>query len=149
MEKSELDVLMEGLYDKNASHAYKNLKLLLAECEKSDAVYPYFDRFTLMMEDDNSYVRTRGLLLIAANAKWDTDNRIDEVIDDYLKHISDVKPITARQCIKVLPDIARYKPDLLECIEDALKKANPGIYADSMCQLVQKDIGDALAEIGR
>lgn len=44
-----------------------------------------------MIDSDNSYIRTRGLTLIACNAKWDKDNKIDEIIDEYLKHIEDVK----------------------------------------------------------
>ncbi|WP_312441038.1 hypothetical protein [Lacrimispora sp.] len=41
------------------------------------------------------------ITLIAANAKWDRDNRIDEIIDELLRHVMDEKPVTARQCIKV------------------------------------------------
>ncbi len=66
--------------------------------------------------------RTRRLTLIAYNAKWDKDNKIDEIIDEYLKHIEDVKPITARQCIKLLPMIAKNKPELKEDIVWALQK---------------------------
>ena len=32
-----------------------------------------------MLDSDNPYIRTRGLLLISANAKWDSDNKIDEI----------------------------------------------------------------------
>ena len=106
------------------------------ESSDTDHVYPFFDLFADMIEDENSYVRTRGLLLIAANARWDTENKIDELIDSYLKHIEDVKPITSRQCIKALPSIVKYKPDLYDCICTALEQANPGIYRDSMSSLV-------------
>ena len=78
-----------------------------------------------MLDDPNSYIRTRGILLIAANAKWDIDYKIYEIIDSLLKHITDDKPITARQCIKSLPIIAKYKPDLTDDICNALKTANP------------------------
>ena len=91
--------------------------------------------------------RTRGLTLIAYNAKWDKDNKIDEIIDEYLKHIEDVKPITARQCIKLLPMIAKNKPELKCDIVAALQKADTSIYADSMQPLVYKDIQNSLAEI--
>ncbi len=70
--------------------------------------------------------------------------KIDEIIGEYLKHIMDDKPITARQCIKTLPVIARYKPDLISCVCNALHKANPQIYKSSMQPLIFKDIQDAL-----
>ena len=135
------------LFDKNNSTAYKALQALQKECEESDKIYCYMDKLADMIDSDNSYIRTRGLILIAYNAKWDRDNKIDEIIDEYLKHIEDVKPITARQCIKLLPLIAKNKPELKSDIVSALKKADISIYADSMQPLVCKDIQNSLAEI--
>lgn len=140
----------ELLFDKNNSVAYKalqELQELQKESKKTDCVYPYMDRLSDMLDSDNSYIRTRGLTLIACNAKWDKDYKIDEVIDKYLKHITDVKPITARQCIKLLPIIAKCKPELKNDILSALHKANTFVYDDSMQSLVYKDIQKALKEI--
>ena len=72
---------------------------------------------------------------------------VDEIIDGYLKHITDVKPITARQCIKLLPMIAKDKPELKEDILSALHRADVSFYEDSMRPLVYKDIQKALKEI--
>lgn len=83
----------------------------------------------------------------AMNAAWDKDFKIDEIIDDYLKHITDPKPITARQCIASLPKIAKNKPDLKEDILRALSRADISRYPDSMCGLVFKDIQNALREV--
>ena len=137
------------LFDKNNNIAYKALQELQKESEKSDKVYCYMDQLADMMDSDNSYIRTRGLTLIAYNAKWDKDNKIDEVIDEYLKHIEDIKPITARQCIKLLPMITKNKPELKDDIVSALQKADISAYADSMQSLVYKDIQNSLAEIGK
>lgn len=135
------------LFDRNNNTAYKALQTLEKECEESDRVYCYMDQLADMIDSDNSYIRTRGLTLIAYNAKWDKDNKIDEIIDKYLKHIEDVKPITARQCIKLLPLIVKNKPELRYDIVSALQKADVSIYADSMQSLVYKDIQNSLAEI--
>lgn len=140
--------LVNSLKHNDNKYAYQCLKQLEALSESSDAVYPYFEVFTEMLDDSNSYIRTRGIVLVAANAKWDKDYKIDEIIDNYLKHIMDDKPITARQCIKTLPTIAQYKPDLKACICDALRKANSYIYKSSMQPIVYKDIQDALYKIG-
>lgn len=137
----------ELLFDKNNKVAYKALQELQKESEETDHVYPYMDRLSDMLDSDNSYIRTRGLTLIAYNAKWDKDYKIDEVIDDYLKHITDVKPITARQCIKLLPVIAENKLELKNDILSALQKADISFYDDSMQPLVYKDIQKALKEI--
>lgn len=100
-----------------------------------------------MLDSDNSYIRTRGLVLLACHAKWDVDYKIDELIDKFLRHITDVKPITARQCMKVLPILAKYKPELKDDIFSALYKADISIYDDSMQPLICKDIQKVLKEI--
>lgn len=137
----------ELLFDKNNKTAYKALQELQKESEETDHVYPYMDRLSDMLDSDNSYIRTRGITLIAYNAKWDKDYKIDEVIDKYLQHITDVKPITARQCIKLLPVIAENKPELKNDILSALQKADISFYDGSMQPLVYKDIQKALKEI--
>lgn len=101
--------LLKNLYSKDNNIAYKCLKLLELESEHSNAIYEFFDIFVEMIDDNNSYIRTRGLILISANAKLDVENKIDEIIDNYLKHILDVKPIIARQCIKALPNIMKHR----------------------------------------
>lgn len=137
----------ELLFDKNNNVAYKALQELQKESEETDCVYPFIDRLSDMLDSDNSYIRTRGLTLLAYNAKWDKEYKVDEIIDEYLKHITDVKPITARQCIKLLPIIAKHKPELKNDILSALNKANISIYDYSKQPLVYKDIQKALKEI--
>ncbi len=61
-----------------------------------------------------------------------------------MKPITDVKPITARQCIKLLPIIAKHKPELKNDIFSALHNADISIYEDSMQSLVYKDIQKAI-----
>lgn len=144
---SNIAKIFDLLFDKNNNVAYKALQELTKESEETDCVYPYMDRLSDMLDNDNSYIRTRGLTLLAYNAKWDKDYKINEIIDRYLKHITDVKPITARQCIKLLPIIAKYKPELKDDILSALHKADISGYDNSMQLLVYKDIQKALKEI--
>ena len=118
----------ELLFDKNNNVAYKALQELQKESEKTDCVYPYMDRLSDMLVSDTSY-------------------KVDEVIDKYLKHITDIKPITARQCIKLLPIIAKHKSELKNGILSALHNADISIYEDSIQSLVYKDIQKALEVI--
>ncbi len=140
----DLEAWVNGLTARDASEGDRCLKRVQAESRRSNAAYPYFERFAELMESDRSYLRTRGLVLIAENARWDEDNRVDEILSRYLKHIADPKPITARQCVKCLPEIARDKPELAGEIRDALLSANPARYSSAMRPLVEKDIRDAL-----
>lgn len=149
-EYARIEKLVQDLYRTDNKAAYESLKALVKESEENSITYLFFDTFAEMIIHENSYIRTRGLLLIAANAKWDRDNKVDEVIDEYLKHILDEKPITSRQCIQALPQIAQYKEELRESIVEALYGARPERrYAESMWPLVKKDIAKALQEIKR
>lgn len=143
----DIKSLVDALISNDNKHAYKCLKRLEDESNYSSVVYDFFDNFVEMLDSDNSYIRTRGIILIAVNAKWDIDFKIDEIIDRYLKHIMDAKPITARHCIKYLPMIVKYKPELKSCVLNALNNANPLIYKESMQSLVIKDIRKSLDDI--
>jgi len=59
-------------------------------------------------------------MLIAENAKWDLDGRMARSIHECLEILKDEKPITIRQGIQALGDIAATKPDLSGVIADAL-----------------------------
>ena len=144
---ANIDELVNTLRQKNNAQAAQALKFLLALSRDSDAVYSYFSQFADMLDSSNSYLRTRGLLLIVANARWDRDNKIEELLPRLLRHIVDPKPITARQFIQALPELAQYKPELNMAIREALLQADTTVYASSMGPLVRGDIQRALAQI--
>lgn len=64
-----VEELLIQLLDKNNSTAYGALRALEELSEESAQVYPYMERFAGMLNSESSYVRTRGLTLIACNAK--------------------------------------------------------------------------------
>ena len=143
----KVEELLELLASRDNSQAYQALKALEEMSAESNCLYPHMDKFIAMASSGNSYVRTRGLALIAHSAKWDVDDKIDGIIDGYLEHITDEKPICARQCIKLLPLLAEAKPALAPKIVSSLRDANVARYPDSMRPLVQKDIRDSLLAI--
>ena len=136
------------LYSKNSNKAYEALKELQKMSFQSNEVYAHLDEFISMLDSENSYLRSRGLTLISANAKWDCNNKINAVIDSYLQHITDAKPITARCCIKSLSELAEHKPELKNKIISALQNADLSAYKDSMQPLIRRDIDEVLADLG-
>ncbi|BCS58311.1 hypothetical protein ADLECEL_21960 [Adlercreutzia equolifaciens subsp. celatus] len=106
----KVEELLEFLTSRNNSQAYQALKVLEEMSAESSCLYPHMDKFLAMVSSGNSYVRTRGLALVAHNAKWDVDGKIDGIIDEHLEHITDEKPTCARQYIKLLPCLPRPSP---------------------------------------
>lgn len=142
-----LDEKVNMLINADNKQAYEILKELIVISEKDNQLYSYFDCFVEMMRDQkNSFKRTRGLSMIAYNSKWDKDKKVNALIEEYLTHIEDEKPITSRQCIKDTVVIAKYKPELIEIILRALEKIDK-VYADSMQPLVYKDRQKAIRQI--
>ncbi|MDY4923524.1 MAG: hypothetical protein SO117_10980 [Frisingicoccus sp.] len=68
----------------------------------------------------------------------------DAIIDDYLTHVTDEKPITARQCIKALAQVGLAKPQYIPKILSCLKNADLSKYKDSMRPLIEKDIAETV-----
>ena len=144
---SGIEKQIKLLYSKDSNEAYEALKELQKISFESDKVYAHLDEFISMLDSENSYLRSRGLTLIAFNAKWDCAKKIDAVIDNYLQHITDANPITARCCIKTLRELAKYKPELKTKIIHALQTADLSAYKDSMQPLIRRDIEEVLAEL--
>lgn len=113
---------------------------IISESQDTDQWYEYFDTFAALLNHPKSLVRNRALYILAANAKWDSENRFDTILEEYLTHITDEKPITARQCIKALVQVGRAKPQYIPRILSSFHDADLSKYKDSMRPLIEKDI---------
>jgi hypothetical protein len=147
MDKKEVENLVEQLFLSDTKIAYAALKALMSESEQSKKVYEQFDTFTKMINDENSYIRTRGLLLIAKNVKWDKENKFNKIVKKFLEHVEDEKPITSRQVIQSLKDVIQYKKELIPIIKDKLCKINYEKVPDTMKGLIFKDADGILKMI--
>ena len=115
---------------------------IISESQDTDKWYEYFDDFASLLNHPKSLVRNRVLYILAANAQWDDENRFDAILDDYLTHVIDEKPITARQCIKALSQVGKAKPQYIQKIMDYLHSTDLTKYKDSMRPLIEKDIAE-------
>lgn len=122
---------------------------IISESRETDKWYGLFDEFASLLSHPKSLVRNRALYILAANAQWDDENRFDLILKDYLLHITDEKPITARQCIKALREVGQAKPQLVPEILSALNSADLSQYKDSMRPLIEKDILETTAMLER
>ena len=115
---------------------------IISESHNTDEWYEYFDAFASLLNHPKSLVRNRVLHILAANAQWDEENRFDSILDEYLAHVTDEKPITARQCIQALAQVGLAKPQYIEKILWSLRHADLSKYKDSMRPLIVKDIAE-------
>lgn len=70
MEHEQIAAQVKKLTGKNNDAAYAALCTLEAESEASAAVCVFWDAFAAMLDDKRTYVRMRGMVLLACNAQW-------------------------------------------------------------------------------
>ena len=115
---------------------------IISESQETDEWYKYFDDFASLLDHPKSLVRNRALYILAAIAQWDEANRFDLILSDFIAHITDEKPITARQCVKALAQVGLAKPQYIQRILSSFKSADLSKYKDSMCPLIKKDMAE-------
>lgn len=136
------DNIVAKLTAKDDKYACAIADKIISESLETDKWYDYFDDIAALLNYPKSLVRNRVINILAANARWDEDNRFDSVISDFLTHITDEKPITARQCIKALRQVGQAKPQYISLILSAMHDADLSKYKDSMLPLIKKDIAE-------
>lgn len=136
------------LKGKNEKEAYEYCKQLIVESAQSDKYYGAIDDFASMLNDSNSYVRTRGFCLICSQARWDKECRIEAVFECMKPLLNDSKPTVVRQCLKALHEVVLYCPEMSDKIADAVKEIDLSRYKDSMSPLIKKDADELLDIIG-
>lgn len=132
--------IIANLTSKDDKYACALADKIIAESCETDEWYEYFDDFALLIDHPKSLVRNRAIHIVAANARWDEENRFDLILPDLLRHVTDEKTITARQCIKALARVGEAKPEYIPRILACFHKADLSKYKDSMRPLIKKDM---------
>jgi hypothetical protein len=144
LDKDDIPQLVEWLALEDDNIRYQAFLILQSRSIFFDDVYPFWDTFHDKLKSVNSYQRSIGLMLIAENAKWDTKNRLENMIDEYLTFLNDQKPITIRQCIQSLGKIALAKPELNDKIASKLISFDVMAIKETMRKSILIDILDVL-----
>ena len=134
--------MIAKLTSKDDKYACALADKIISESQDTDEWYEYFDAFATLLDHPKSLVRNRVLHILAANAQWDDENRFDAIIANFLTHITDEKPITARQCIKALAQVGLAKPQYIPVILSCFREADLSKYKDSMHPLIEKDMAE-------
>ena len=135
--KAEIAAMLTAKDDK---YACALADKIISESQETDEWYEYFDDVASLLDHPKSLVRNRVLHILAANAQWDAENRFDAILSDFLTHITDEKPITARQCVKALAQVGLAKPQYIPRILSCFQEADLSKYKDSMRPLMERDM---------
>mgnify|MGYP000036368314 CR=1 FL=1 len=137
------------LAQKDDKYACALADRIISESQETDEWYEYFNDFASLLNHPKSFVRNRALHILAANAQWDGENRFDLIFPDFIAHITDDKPITARQCIKALVRVGTAKPQYIPRILSCLQNVDLSKYKNSMRPLIEKYIAETEKDLTR
>ncbi len=119
-----------------------------ASQEQPDLFYRYWDEFAALLRHPNSYHRDFGLTLLANLSAIDREDRMAEILPEYLEHSHDDKFMTALCCIRSTAKILRCKPELRRPVLDALLNVDrTSSYPEKQQALLKYDILAILEEI--
>ena len=135
-----MEEILRKLTDKNDKTAYEFAKQLGVESVESDCYLAMIPMFAELLQDKSSYVRTRAFVLICNQARWANDGQLAVVFDRMLLLLNDPKPTVVRQCLNALHEVALFRPELSDKIENALAEMDVSKYKDSMSPLILKDV---------
>jgi hypothetical protein len=144
---NDVKFLIETLSEKDDKLRYNAFMLLQENSHQSPLVYPYWDTFEKKLESDNSYQRSIGLMLIAANVQWDKEGKFSKTIKKYLNCCLDEKFITARQATQGLAHIIAATSAYNETIKEELSSLTLMQYPENQQRLLFKDIANILKMI--
>ena len=64
---------------------------IIAESRETDEWYEYFEAFASLLNHPKSLVRNRALCILAANARWDAQDRFDAIFKSSHSHYRNIK----------------------------------------------------------
>ena len=91
--------IYKKLTNKNDKVAYEYAKNISVESSKSDKYLKMIPVFATMLEDESSYIRTRGFMLICSQARWADRDQIKDIYGRMSTLLYDSKPTVVRQCV--------------------------------------------------
>jgi len=143
----DIDTLMGLLNEKDDKLRYAAFLTLQNRSKIFNDVYAYWDTLASKLLSDNSYQRSIGIMLLAENIKWDTQNKFDDIAEAYLSHCDDEKFITARQTIQSINVWLTYKDQLFAMITNKLMNIDVSVRKDTQRKLLIMDILSVLSQI--
>ena len=116
-----LDDLIEYVYSDKAVIKYKSLKILMLLSEQQPSVlYPKWDFFVKLLDNENTFMRAGGANMIANLTKIDSKNKFEKIFDKYYHLLEDESMINAANVAGRSGIIAKAKPHLQDKITDKL-----------------------------
>jgi hypothetical protein len=147
--KADVAFLVEKLSEKDDVIRYNAFLLLQANSREFPYTCEHWNALEDKLENDNSYQRSLGLMLIAENVRWDRASKFDKAIGKYLGCCADEKFITARQAIQGLANVLDATDKYNNQIKQHLSKLQFSQYKENQQKLLTKDVANIIKQMDK
>jgi hypothetical protein len=131
---------LDGLLSKNETYRYNCFKILNIISEKKpNILYPHWNFFIDHLRSDNDYHKMSAVLIIANLTSIDSENRFENIFNDFYENLKSKKTIVPIYIVKSLGKIVNFKPPLEEKITDLLLDIE-NIYPGKQIELVKSSV---------
>ena len=126
------------------------LQAILKLTEKKVAwVYEAWDSLLKKLDNENSYQRSIGIMVLCNLAKSDGENRINAVLPQLMAHTKDDKFITSRQCLQNIWKAALTNQNAKIQVIDHLEKRFKECCDEKHYNLLRLDIIQSIRNISK
>jgi len=137
---------LEGLLSKNETYRYNCFKVLYVVSEKKpNLLYPYWDFFINHLKSDNNYHKMSAVLIIANLISVDSENRFENIFDDFFGNLKSKKTIVPIYVVKSSGKIINSKPYLEGKITNLLLNIEK-IHHGKQIELVKSAVIESFSE---
>ncbi len=120
-DRNTLEYLIEGLASDNETYRHNCYQVIYSISEKIPLkLYSEWNYFYELIQSDNAYHQMIGVKILANLTLVDTDEKFDEIAEEYFDLIHGKSLITARYVTAGAGIIAQAKPNLQELITKKL-----------------------------
>jgi hypothetical protein len=129
--------VLKGLDTQRADVKYGCARILRdISAQHPEMLYPHFRFFAGLMDHENRILRWEGIHVLGNLARVDSQNRIDRLLNRYLKPLAGPDMITAANTIAGAALIAQAKPRLANKIAARILKVEHAEYETTECRNV-------------
>jgi hypothetical protein len=93
-----------------------------------ELIYPYFDHYVALLDNENSFIKWGAILTIANLVDVDKEDRFSELFGKYYAPITGPVMITAGNIIRGSERIVASRPELMERVVDEVLKVEDAHY---------------------
>ena len=135
-----LQTLLDDILSKDDQVRFSSFQTLLTISEKHpDVLYKHWDQLAKMLSSKNSYHQYIGIHLIANLTRIDSENKFDQIYENYFGIIKQGRTMTSAHAIEKAGKIAKFKQQYRSKITSLLLNFD-NIYKGKQTELMKASV---------